>query len=133
MYVSAASPLLRQPVRVVPSLEADEASVVVRRGVLESVDEDSVLRLCAVVSLVDERLSEEAVVSLVVGEPAFGAEGVEAPDLSFAHPPRIKESSKVPGIIHLGFISYLRGSSAYSWTNRGMLSVTFTVRCKVDV
>ncbi len=120
------SPLLKQPVSVVPSPEADvavllsvlrvseEAVLMLRPGVFGSVVLDSVVRLWVlgsvdVASVRVERVAsvvEEVVVVVpaVVVEPAVGAEGVEARGPSLAHPPIMRASIKVPGIIVMGFI-----------------------------
>ena len=117
-YTVGPSPLLKQPVRVVLSPEAvvavvavvllsvvlrvsEEAVVVVGRGVFGSVVVDSVaVRVCVFGLLVEAFV----VVRFVVVEPLVGEEGVEALGPSFAHPPSITESTKVPGIIHIDFI-----------------------------
>ncbi len=84
---------------------SEEAGVVVGRGVFGSVVVDSVAVGCVFGLLVDDVVVEAfVVVRFVVVEPLVGEEGVEARGPSFAHPPSITESTKVPGIIHIDFI-----------------------------
>ena len=85
---------------------SEEAVGVVGRGVFAPVVVESVaVRVCVVGLLVDDVVVDASVVvRFVVVELPLGEEGVEARGPSFAHPPSITESTKVPGIIHIDFI-----------------------------